>query len=130
MYRFPPSQWLGSSRVKASILNNERPQTWVPFKKREIRIPFRAPLFLGKWCGVATYFFIQKKKKLNWIQLYMTELFLYHWLNKKEYIYDKLSIAQLWVLVTNYQRYMAFCPNYNLPKIKPKIKPSLSIQRN
>ena len=38
-------------------------------KKREIRVPFRAPLFLGKWYGVATYFFIQKKKK------YMTELF-------------------------------------------------------
>ena len=24
---------------------------------------FKTPLFLGKWCGVATYFFIPKKKK-------------------------------------------------------------------
>ena len=53
----------------------------------------------------------------------MTELFLSHCLNKKEYIFDKLSITWLWVLVTNYQRYMAFCPSYNLPKIKAKTKP-------
>ena len=53
----------------------------------------------------------------------MTELFLSHWLNKKEYIFDKLSITWLWVLITNYQRYMPFCPSYNLPKIKAKIKP-------
>ena len=29
--------------------------------KKEIWVLFRAPLFLGKWCGVAPYFFIQKK---------------------------------------------------------------------
>ena len=52
----------------------------------------------------------------------MTELFHSHWLNKK-YKLDKLSITWLWVLVTKYQRYMAFCPSYNLPKIKIKIKP-------
>ena len=52
----------------------------------------------------------------------MTELFLSHCLNKKEYIFDKLSITWHWILVTNYQRYMAFCPSYNLPKIKVKIK--------
>ena len=51
----------------------------------------------------------------------MTELFISHWLNKNEYIFDKLSIAWLWVLVINYQRYMAFCPSYNLSKIKVKI---------
>ena len=28
----------------------------VPLKK-EIWVPFRAPLFLGKWYGVATYFY-------------------------------------------------------------------------
>ena len=53
----------------------------------------------------------------------MTELFISHWLNKNEYIFDKLSIAWLWVLVINYQRYMAFCPSYNLSKIKVKINP-------
>ena len=52
----------------------------------------------------------------------MTELFHSHWLNK-EYKLDKLSITWLWVLITNYQRNMAFCPSYNLPKIKIKIKP-------
>ena len=50
-------------------------------------------------------------------------MFLSHWLNKKEYIFNKLSITWLWDLVTNYQRYMAFCPSYTLPKIKVKIKP-------
>ena len=34
------------------------------FKKKEIRVPFGTPLFLGKWYGVATYFFyINNKKK-------------------------------------------------------------------
>ena len=51
----------------------------------------------------------------------MIELFHSHWLNKK-FKLDKLSITWLWVLVTNYQRYMAFCPSYNLTKIKRKIK--------
>ena len=53
----------------------------------------------------------------------MTELFLSHWLNKKEYIFNKLSITWLWVIVTNYQRYTTFFPSYNLSKIKAKIKP-------
>ena len=26
---------------------------------------FKAPLFLGKWCGVTTYFLYKKKKKKN-----------------------------------------------------------------
>ena len=42
---------------------------------------------------------------------------------KTEYIFDKLSITWFWVLITNYQRYMPFCPSYKLPKIKAKIKP-------
>ena len=32
-------------------------------QKREIRVPFRAPLFLGKWYGVAIYFLCTKNKK-------------------------------------------------------------------
>ena len=43
----------------------------------------------------------RKKKKPN--TEYMTKLFHSHWLNKKEYIFDKLSITWLWVLVINYQ---------------------------
>ena len=53
----------------------ERAQNWVPLKKKKkkrfVGVLFRTPLFLGKWCGVATYFFIQKKKKSK----YMIELF-------------------------------------------------------
>ena len=51
----------------------------------------------------------------------MTELFNSHWLNKK-YKLDKFSITWLRVLVTNYQKYMAFCPSYSLPKKKKKMK--------
>ena len=40
----------------------ERPQTWGALKK-EIWILFKAPLFLGKWCGVTTYLFYTKNKK-------------------------------------------------------------------
>ena len=32
-------------------------------------------------------------------------------------MFDKLKITRLWVLVTNYQKYVAFCPSYNLSKI-------------
>ena len=68
-------------------------------------------------------FFIQKNKKKILNTKYMTELFNSHWLNKK-YKLDKFSITWLWVLVTNYQKYMAFCPSYSLPKKKKmKIKP-------
>ena len=31
--------------------------------KKEIWVLLRAPLFLGKWCGVATYFLYQKEKR-------------------------------------------------------------------
>ena len=40
----------------------ETAKLWGALKK-EIWVLWRAPLFLGKWCGVATYFFIQKNKK-------------------------------------------------------------------
>ena len=47
-------------------------QNWVPLKKERFwSVLFRAPLFLGKWYGVATYFFIQKIRKTK----YMIELF-------------------------------------------------------
>ena len=37
--------------------------------KKEIQVPFRAPLFLDKWYGVVTYFFfIQKTRKTKHIQ--------------------------------------------------------------
>ena len=53
----------------------------------------------------------------------MTELFLYHWLNKK-YIFENLknymALGPSYKLPNNY---MAFCPSYNLPKMKIKIKP-------
>ena len=32
-------------------------------QKKEIQVPFRAPLFLGKWYGFATYLLLKKKKK-------------------------------------------------------------------
>ena len=48
--------------VFPEILCERPPQKKVSLKK-EIWVPFREPLFLGKWYGVATYFFILKKKK-------------------------------------------------------------------
>ena len=36
----------------------------VSFKK-EIRVPFEVPLFLGKWYGAATYFSLYKKIRKN-----------------------------------------------------------------
>ena len=43
--------------------------------KKEIRVPFRAPLFLGKWYGVATYFYLYQKRKRKKILItkYTTE---------------------------------------------------------
>ena len=39
--------------------------------KKEIRVPFRASLFLDKWYGVVTYFFsIQKTRKTKYIQIH------------------------------------------------------------
>ena len=40
-------------------------------KKREIiGVLFRAPFFLGKWCGVATYFLYKKKRENKYIQIH------------------------------------------------------------
>ena len=49
--------------------NCERPRQKLSLKK-EIRVPFRAPLFLGKWYRVATYFFRQKIRKTKYIQIH------------------------------------------------------------
>ena len=48
----------------------------------------------------------------------------FHWLNKKEDIFDKLKITWLWVLVTNYQiiTWPFVLVTFYL-KIKTKIKP-------
>ena len=40
----------------------ERPKNWVLLKKR-FGMLLREPLFLGKWCGVATYFSYKKIRK-------------------------------------------------------------------
>ena len=69
------------------------------------------------------FFYTKNKKKLN--------KNLHDWIvpfsliekKKKKYIFGKLSITWLWVIVTNYQRYTTFFPSYNLSKIKAKIKP-------
>ena len=50
----------------------ERPQRKASLKK-EIRVPFKAPLILSKWYGVTTYFSLYKKKKKK--KKYMTEEF-------------------------------------------------------
>jgi len=48
----------------------------------------------------------------------MTELFPFiDWI-KKKYMFEKLKTTWLWVLVTIYQKYMAFCSSYNPPKMK------------
>ena len=64
---------------------------------------FRAPLFLGNWCRVTTYFFYKKNKKKKLKTKYMTELFPFiDWV--KKYIFEKLKITWLFVLVTNYPK--------------------------
>ena len=51
------------------LTNHESPHVFVRdvSLKKEIQVPFGAPLFLGKWYGVATYFLYKKirKKKYN-----------------------------------------------------------------
>ena len=41
----------------------ERPRPKKVSLKKDIRVPFKEPLFLGKWYGVASYFFYTKNKK-------------------------------------------------------------------
>ena len=50
----------------------DRPEK-VPLKKKDFCVLFRVPLFLGKWCGVTTYFLYKKIRKTKY--KYMTELF-------------------------------------------------------
>jgi len=45
------------SREPSNRTPCERPQKWLS-KKEIFECFFKTPLFLGKWCGVATYFFI------------------------------------------------------------------------
>ena len=59
----------------------------------------------------------------------MIELFPFiDWI--KKYMFEKLKITWLWVLVTIYQKYMDFCPNYNLPKIKSKGKTKVYLSKD
>ena len=79
--------------------NCERPQKLS--LKKEIWMLLRESLFLGKWCGVATYFFIQKIRKNKY--KYMTKLFPFiDWIKKNTYL-KIWKITWLWVLVANYQ---------------------------
>ena len=50
-----------SKITKLSLKPLTRCERRVLPKKKEIRIPFEALLFLGKWCRVATYFSLYKK---------------------------------------------------------------------
>ena len=50
---------MGMEKCYAPVRDRQRAS-----QKREIfRVFFRAPLFLGKWCGVATYFLYKKIRK-------------------------------------------------------------------
>ena len=100
--------------------------------KKEIWVLFRAPFFLGKGYGVTTYFFfIQKKKKkkkktkknFTWLNCTI----LIDWIRK--YMFEKLKITWLWVLVTIYQKYMAFCPSYILSKKRKRKRKRKKKQR-
>ena len=105
--------------------------------KKEIWVFLRAPLFLGMWCGVATYFFMQKKKKKKTkCKIYIQKCFECYWLNKEQYNFGKLNLTTLWVLVTIYvKEYNAFGPSYNLPKFwknknKNKNKTLIYLSKN
>ena len=59
-----PSSILHESLANSYIVQKsswERPRRKVSLRK-EIWVPFRALLFLGKWYGVATYFYTKNKK--------------------------------------------------------------------
>ena len=103
-------------------------QTWVPLKKRrDFWVFLRAPLFLGKRCEVATYFLYKKirktKYKNTWLNCFLS-------LIKKIHVW---KIENYMALGSSYKlpnKYMAFCPSYNLPKIKAKIRPRSTYQKN
>ena len=51
---------LQNLKFKYLIDDCERPRQKASLKK-EIQVPFKAYLFLGKWYGIATYFSLLKK---------------------------------------------------------------------
>ena len=73
--------------------------------KKEIRVPFKAPLFLGKWYGVTTYFSLYKKirKNTNYKRHDLIVPFI-DWIKEITYL-GKL------------ESYIVLDPSYNLPKI-------------
>ena len=48
--------------IRWSVDGCERPRK-LPQKREIFGVLFREPLFLGKWCEVATFFFFNTKKK-------------------------------------------------------------------
>ena len=77
---------------------------------------------MGKWCGVATYFFIQKKKekRKNKYKLhFQNALNVVNWIKKNTILVNEPYKA----LVPSYnlcERIQNFGPSYNLPKLKDK----------
>ena len=69
----------------------ERPRKSGALKKK-IRVLLRASLFSGKWCGVAIFFFLYKKRKEKISTHYMIKILHCHWLNKENYNFDKLTL--------------------------------------
>ena len=92
---------------------------WKGCSQKEIWVLWRAPLFLGKWCGVATYFLYKKIRRRNKIQNYLIKILHCHWLNRNRYNLDKLNLTRLWVLVTIYQKNTWL---FVIVTIYPKIK--------
>ena len=60
--------------------------------KKEIQVPFGAPLFLGKWYGVATYFSLYKKIIKN------TNYKIHDW------IVPFIDWLKIWCAVTSNQK--------------------------
>ena len=102
--------WTSHQLIGISFWNRER-IFWahlvseivkVPLKKREIFGCFERHLsFWVSDVESPLIFYTKKKEKIkyklhDWI-------FPFHWLSKKEYIFEKLKITWLWVLVINYQ---------------------------
>ena len=62
------------------------PSPKVPLIKREIfGVLFRTPLFLGKWCGAATYFLYKKIRK-NKYKIHDWIVLLIDWIKKSTYL--------------------------------------------
>ena len=92
-------------------------------KKKEIWLLLWASLFLGKWCGVATYFlykYIYIYEKLN-IYTRLNCSFIIDWIKQNifEILKNYMALGPSYKLPKNY---MAFCPSYKLPKIKIKTR--------